>query len=570
MTRTFSLISILCLLGCSEEPEPAMMPESGGSGGVTAGSGGSSGTAGGAGMSAGSGGSTSGSGGAAGMQPNAMLSLIGPRRIALVRGMVCWLDSEGAMSCETPDGRSAVVPGEYAALTHDGIGIAAIRADGTAVHFGTLDPIAPDPQLDCAATMRCQEITPSRGKLVSISVDGSTGCGALDDGTVECWGGNAPTDMPGGSVVQVAYDGWNESVCVITRSGAARCGSSTYDIATGVVQIGFKHDELVALRSTGELHAASLFPGTALDLLPELRFFDAENVTGITLDGEIATADEQLKRIAPPAGPFIEVTTDQSEACALREDGSHVCWGGDWGKGLDTERCGLNRLGLRGTVAGEMIDYSERPTSENYFVNDNLWRMDANGRWDLFLLRSPDTLTSNLSSQYEPGATFGLEGSAFLISDQGNGPRVYCAGAGSTATKVDDELALDLENVTALDVCGDNPIEGEYDGCTDDGCEVTSTFEGQSVTSRVEYSEYSFANNVTGRVTVYEDGTVIHSTNSEARGYTFIFTPPDGPYGGNVYCSGNAGPDGANVQLAKIGTCVGSTSADALEGCIRN
>jgi hypothetical protein len=37
-----------------------------------------------------------------------------------------------------------------------------------------------------------------------------------------------------------------------------------------------------------------------------------------------------------------------------------------------------------------------------------------------------------------------------------------------------------------------------------------------------------------------------------------------------VYCSGNAGPDGANVQLAKIGTCVGSTSTDALEGCIRN
>jgi len=565
MTRIF-LVLILCMLGCSEEPKPAMTPESGGSGGMTAGSGGDSGTGGGA----EAGGGTGGSGGTAGMQPNAMQSLIGPRHIALVRDLVCWLDSEGAMSCETPDGRSAVVPGKYAALTHDGFGIAAIRADGTAVHFGTLDPIEPDPQLDCAATMRCQEITPSHGKLVSISVDGSSGCGALDDGTVECWGANAPTDIPEGSIVQVAYNGSSESVCVITRSGAARWGSSPYDIATGVIQIGFKHDEIVALRSTGELHADSLLVGTPLDLLPALRFFDAENLTGITLDGEIATADAQLMRIAPPAGPFIEVTTDQREACALREDGSHVCWGGDWGKGLDTERCGLYRLGLRGTVAGERIDYSEQPAFENYFVNDNLWRIDANDSWDLFLLRSSDTLTSNLSSQYEPGSTFRLDDSTFLISDSGNGPRVYCAGAGSMATKVDDELALDLENVTALDVCGENPIEGDYSNCTDDGCEVTSTFEGQTVTTRVASSQFGQASNVSNRVTVYEDGTVIHSADSDARGYTFIFTPPEGPYGGNVYCSGNAGPDGAFVQLSKIGTCVGSTSADTLEGCIRN
>lgn len=569
-------IAIGVVLGCGSDDRQAMTPDSGNPSGGAGGSGGSAGSSGfgGSGGSGGGANTTGGSGGDAGS--NAMLSLVGPRRIALKRGVMCRIDAGGVLACEKPDGLREIVPGEFVDLAQDPYGFVAIRSDGVAVDLEAEWSSPDDVLTGCDSLEACDEIRPSHGKLVSVSTDGATGCGALDDGTVECWGPNALAEPPDGPIVRVAWESLT-GLCFITEAGQARCVSDGVSsdlpggvIAEGVVQIGIGGTEsALALRSTGEVIARSS-AHEPVEMLPRLRFFDTGSLTGITIAGEIASANDALSRIEPPAGPFVEVSGDGSEACALREDGTHVCWGGDWGNGSDSERCGLHRLGLRGTVAGQTIEYGEPIGFDNHLISDHVWHIDANDNYDSFVLRSPDAISSPYSSQYEPGSTFQVADSAFLLSDGGVRPRVYCAGAGSSASKVDDELALDLENVIALGVCGDNPIEGEYSSCTDVGCEVTSTFEGVMATSRVKFSTTGQAAGVSSTLTAYEDGTVIRSVSSGSRGYAYVFTPPDGPFAGAVYCSGNVDSSDTYAPLSKVGSCAGATSADTLEGCIRN
>jgi hypothetical protein len=224
-------------------------------------------------------------------------------------------------------------------VLRDSYGFAGLRSDGSGLlYFDVAAPGSATLVTDCDA-LACTEQKPAHGKFIDASFDNFSGCGLIDDGTVQCWGLGASLTLPDVPLVKVAYHSL-DGLCGIERDGNAECWLASDNShlpgipsflagAKAAVQIDVDASTLWVLQTNGELFHAGFWVGEVVQ--SPLRYFDALSRSGLTLGGEFTIdSSEVLASVAAPPGPFVQLSAVATQACALRDDGSHVCWGDGW------------------------------------------------------------------------------------------------------------------------------------------------------------------------------------------------------------------------------------------------
>jgi hypothetical protein len=131
---------------------------------------------------------------------------------------------------------------------------------------------------------------PLRWKEVAAGARGS--CGLKTDGSIACWGGGLTP--PAGAFSALIGDAWG-GFCALAADGHASC----WGLSAGQ---GLPHEDKFAQISAGIVDLCGIGPDKTL-----------------TCTSNAAPS---------PSGEFEQVTVAYAEACAVRADGSLVCWGG--------------------------------------------------------------------------------------------------------------------------------------------------------------------------------------------------------------------------------------------------
>ena len=153
-----------------------------------------------------------------------------------------------------------------------------------------------------------------RPEFTSASGAGSGGCGSRADGSVECWGRDWTGEtyvLPTDRVLEVHWDGtmW----CGSTVAGYPVCGG--WDG-------GYGHTHVLA-------SVDSALQGEAvIGLRHSCALLDDQSVECITATS-IGAGPGPILDPNVPEGKFTAVAVGVGHSCALRLDGSPVCWGGD-------------------------------------------------------------------------------------------------------------------------------------------------------------------------------------------------------------------------------------------------
>jgi hypothetical protein len=160
---------------------------------------------------------------------------------------------------------------------------------------------------------------------------------------------------------------------------------------------------------------------------------------------------------------------------------------------------------------------------------------------------------------------------------------VQCAGAGSKLWVHPEGQALDLLMVGALQDCAAAPsVAGQLTGCFG-GLQDCRDLDGALESATIDTSVWLGDSSNESFDAHYEDGTLIRfwrdgwggASSTGTIKFAFIFTPPDGPNAGAVYCSttGSTWNDDTSsftlTNLRKPGTCAAPAGSDHVLGCLR-
>lgn len=218
--------------------------------------------------------------------------------IGVTRGGPCAIAANGTIGCATSDPGNALAQAPAGNTWEEIVGgkdhACARDAAGAVVCWGDEN----DGQLDVPAGL----------VATTLAANGDDTCAVTDDGDVVCWG-----DILDGypyhlrlreSVLEVRGVGFLE-LCVRTTAGA-------WDCASGV----------------GSTFVPPVGPG------PFQAIDTWTNAICTIAEGEIACSIRDIAEQTPwlpvPTGTdFAELAVGQEHACALRTDGTPVCWGDD-------------------------------------------------------------------------------------------------------------------------------------------------------------------------------------------------------------------------------------------------
>lgn len=169
---------------------------------------------------------------------------------------------------------------------------------------------------------RQQTDTPA-GMFSSVVAGSYHTCGLGESGEIACWGDNFrdQTDAPAGTYRSVSAG--NEHTCAVRESGDIACwgwdGRGHTDPPAGTfrsVSVGYAH--ACAIGESGEVicwGAEGFFPGSCMSF---------ECVGEPYGDGVINQGQQNA-----PTGTYRSVSLGRYFTCALREDGTVACWGGN-------------------------------------------------------------------------------------------------------------------------------------------------------------------------------------------------------------------------------------------------
>jgi len=249
----------------------------------------------------------------------------------------CAIDADQALHCwgDNSLGQSEVPPGRFVSVSVGASHGCAIDTAQRVRCFGRTDLVAAQP-----LSGSFSEVAVDVGHACALRADGSvlcwgdntygqldapsvplrqvqTGraasCGVTEDANVVCWGLTFDWILPSAKVTDVAIGG---AACALTTVGEIVCLTLDFEQPWDTPPAG----PFVAL-ALGGYHACTL------DAAGALRCF-GEGTYGMEGSPECDDSpDHQCGQANPPSGTFTEVAAGLLHTCAIRTDGSVVCFG---------------------------------------------------------------------------------------------------------------------------------------------------------------------------------------------------------------------------------------------------
>ncbi len=166
-------------------------------------------------------------------------------------------------------------------------------------------------------------------------------------------------------------------------------------------------------------------------------------------------------------------------------------------------------------------------------------------------------------------------------TDQTLGPiRCVTPGSGSTLSRKDQDLLLDLKAVDVIQACRDNPVEGQINLCFEfGGCDLT--FDGGSVggTPWVLQPDTWVGGGGMWQIELGEGSIIRAATTNSITGpayWALIVTSPSSAYGGAIYCASGGtveetpGDFGYTIiHLTDLGTVTCGAGTSTARGCLQ-
>jgi hypothetical protein len=312
---------------------------------------------------------------------------------------------------------------------------------------------------------------------------------------------------------------------------------------------------------------------------------------GLTRAGEAQCyGSAYVARITPPPGPYLETASNRFNACGLRGDGAVECWGDDLGNGAGTETCPLAVARLSRNGGEPMIfDAGEHAWGRNIVTGATGWsyatdlrRPQATDRIASAFAHIAGSLGRLSDARASPRATFAdgepveLAASLWALDAVPDAlGEVWCSapGSGSTLLRHGDELRFDLRELASLGSCPGAPVNGQLAWCGAQSCPEPNLRGSLAGTAWAEIDSGYAIGGGAGEIEL-ADGSYLKFTQdtlTSELGWGLLVTSLQGPFGGQVFCIGEAIGSGTNwtfQSLSTLGACP-SGSAGTLTGCVR-
>jgi len=262
-----------------------------------------------------------------------------PRVLALVPCVwlcACAGVTDSVFTSTTSDDMGDVEPDPRSVVAGPG-NTCAVNADGTIACWG-----------DTAFAMT---ETP-RDLFSAVALSVGFACGIREDGTPVCWGHEqvSPAAPPEIHVQTIAMDDTNDA-CSVTDQGEIECWS--YDGAVAVRPGTYEHLSVrwdaCAIQPDGALACFAPWSNGSSSTPPSGTFLSVSNGCrthcAVATSGQLACWDvdaadpdpqataatnpESLLTVPVPAGTFTSVSVGKYGACAIRGDGTLLCWGNE-------------------------------------------------------------------------------------------------------------------------------------------------------------------------------------------------------------------------------------------------
>lgn len=224
-------------------------------------------------------------------------------------GFVCAIRNSGAAECWDSFWNARTPPaGEtFEAVSVGWVHACALRSDSTPVCWGTNQGGKASP--------------PADERFVQVSSGTSHSCGVRSSGAALCWGASQeePWEVPGGPFVSISVG--EEYDCALRRDGEVLCqGENGFTICE--THAGGWKSCLTSAWADG-------VPQSPPDGERFTSFSTSDPNCALRQDGSPVCWSEDLSGPfpEPPGERFTTVSATSNHACGLREDGTAVCWG---------------------------------------------------------------------------------------------------------------------------------------------------------------------------------------------------------------------------------------------------
>jgi len=228
----------------------------------------------------------------------------------------------------------------------------AVKSDKKVVCWGT-------PALDLG------QAAPPGASFLGIAGKYASNCGITSASGISCWGNqdNGTQVPPAGQFLRM--DVGVSLSCAVSTAGRVVCWGDTlppFDAASTYTQVGAGRKYACALKSDRSIQCVGSIAGTAA-VAPTGSFVmlaaGNSHACALKTDGTLAcwgfggpgdptdgsdSDHASWGQAIPPSGQFIDIAVGISHSCALRMDGTAVCWGaGKTNGACDTslDGCGM-------------------------------------------------------------------------------------------------------------------------------------------------------------------------------------------------------------------------------------
>jgi hypothetical protein len=292
--------------------------------------------------------------------------------------------------------------------------------------------------------------------------------------------------------------------------------------------------------------------------------------TGPASDGAATPSDGTLP-VRPDGGTVGDASVADASALACREDFQQ--WMGEVG----------------GVV------FSWGATSKLFAPAPNtIWQLRAVGSTGGFVAMQGSEVANVFTSSTSVGKSYAFHGVLVQPPAEPDGGGVYCIGAGTLTVDALKSFSIAVERISRMGSCPGTPVTGELRFCTAPfgSCprEMTGTVDGLPV--QVNGFNFDRASLGSDEYLVSERTIAIrfkHVAREPSFAGGLFWSPPDGAFGGAVYCASEgsfleepttvtiddaAVPDSKFTYMfrgfSKIGTCqAGSGQPSSLRACMR-
>ena len=257
------------------------------------------------------------------------------------------LDSSGSFSVE----RSATVGANFMWVAADaaetqtaGAPVLIVGYSAVSVGGGHFCGLLNDGTINCTGGNEQGQASAPDGVFTAVSSGHQHSCGLRTDGAIECWGLNneGQSDAPGGNFVAVSGGALHS--CGLQSDSTVRCwgsngfGQSDVPARTRFIAVSAGFSHTCGLRTDGivqcwgeqrfglsDAPARARFSAVSAGGLHScgLRTGGTIECWGLNIDAD----GNEIGQAEPPSGTFVAVSAGWLHSCGVRPDGTIQCWG---------------------------------------------------------------------------------------------------------------------------------------------------------------------------------------------------------------------------------------------------